>query len=227
MCAPERIERPTASASSWITVSTICSGRLVQPGVDDLHAGVAQRAGDDLGAAVVAVEAGLGDDDADLALAGCVCAHGRASVGSWTCGLRADGARERARADRRRRCRRPPRRRTLCAAGPPARGRRLGGPPRARGSPREPRAATRPAPRAPSARVAPRSPRARCSARATADACAGARHAAALDQRATGRGQRGADAERREHLQPPPEAVELDDLPALLDRDPAQLRRPG
>ena len=40
---------------------------LVQAGVDDLHAGVAQRPGDDLCAAVVAVEAGLGDDDADLA----------------------------------------------------------------------------------------------------------------------------------------------------------------
>ncbi len=42
-------------------------GRLVEAGVDHLHAGVAQRAGDDLGAAVVPVEAGLGDDDADLA----------------------------------------------------------------------------------------------------------------------------------------------------------------
>ena len=36
--------------------------RLVQAGVDDLHAGVAQRPGDHLGAAVVPVEAGLGDD---------------------------------------------------------------------------------------------------------------------------------------------------------------------
>ena len=39
--------------------------RLVQAGVDDLHAGVAQRGGDDLGAAVVAVEAGLGDQNAN------------------------------------------------------------------------------------------------------------------------------------------------------------------
>ena len=39
--------------------------RLVQAGVDDLHPGVAQRPGDDLGAAVVTVEAGLGDHDAD------------------------------------------------------------------------------------------------------------------------------------------------------------------
>ncbi|GMA88193.1 hypothetical protein GCM10025868_34430 [Angustibacter aerolatus] len=39
--------------------------RLVQAGVDDLHAGVAQRPRDDLGTAVVPVEAGLGDDDAD------------------------------------------------------------------------------------------------------------------------------------------------------------------
>ena len=38
--------------------------RLVQAGVDDLDAGVAQRAGHHLGAAVVAVEPGLGDDDA-------------------------------------------------------------------------------------------------------------------------------------------------------------------
>ena len=37
--------------------------RLVQPRVDDLHAGVAQGPRDDLGAAVVAVETGLGDDD--------------------------------------------------------------------------------------------------------------------------------------------------------------------
>jgi hypothetical protein len=54
MCAPERIEMPTAL------------GRLVKAGVDHLHAGVAQRAGDDLGAAVVPVEARLRDDDADL-----------------------------------------------------------------------------------------------------------------------------------------------------------------
>ena len=68
MCAPDRIERPTASASSWITVSTICSGRLVQAGVDHLHARVAQGAGDDLGAAIVAVQAGLRDDDTDRAV---------------------------------------------------------------------------------------------------------------------------------------------------------------
>ena len=40
-------------------------GRLVQAGVDDLHAGVAQRRGDDLGAAIVTVEAGLGDEHAN------------------------------------------------------------------------------------------------------------------------------------------------------------------
>ena len=34
-------------------------GRLVQPGVDHFHAGVAKRGGDDLRAAVVAVEPGL------------------------------------------------------------------------------------------------------------------------------------------------------------------------
>src|SRR5439155_11828916 len=31
MCAPERIEIPTASASSWIAVSTICSGVWCSP----------------------------------------------------------------------------------------------------------------------------------------------------------------------------------------------------
>ena len=36
----------------------------MEAGVDDLEAGVAKRAGDDLGTSVVAVEAGFGDDDA-------------------------------------------------------------------------------------------------------------------------------------------------------------------
>ena len=42
--------------------------RLVEPRVDDIHAGVAQRPSNDLGAAVVAVEARLRDDDANLLL---------------------------------------------------------------------------------------------------------------------------------------------------------------
>jgi hypothetical protein len=41
--------------------------RLPQPRVDDFHAGVTQRAGDDLGAAVVPVETGFGDDDPEFA----------------------------------------------------------------------------------------------------------------------------------------------------------------
>src|SRR5256886_7154484 len=45
-------------------------GRLVQAGVDDLEPGVTQRAGDHLRAPVVAVEAGLGDDDAVAPLHG-------------------------------------------------------------------------------------------------------------------------------------------------------------
>jgi hypothetical protein len=40
---------------------------LVQAGVDDLDSGVAQRAGYHLRPPVVPVQAGLGDDDADLA----------------------------------------------------------------------------------------------------------------------------------------------------------------
>src|SRR5207248_439043 len=41
--------------------------RLVQPGVDDFHASVAQRAGHDLRSAVVPVKTGLRDDHPDLA----------------------------------------------------------------------------------------------------------------------------------------------------------------
>ena len=65
MCAPDRMLTPMTSTSSWIAASTTSSGVRCKPGVDDVHAGVAQRARDDLDAAVVAVEADLGDDDAD------------------------------------------------------------------------------------------------------------------------------------------------------------------
>ena len=43
-------------------------GGLTEAGVDDLHSGVAEGSGDDFGAAVVAVEAGLCDQDADWRL---------------------------------------------------------------------------------------------------------------------------------------------------------------
>ena len=62
MWAPERMEMPMASASSWMAASTTCSGGLVEARVDDLHPGVAQGAGDDLGPPVVPVEANLGDN---------------------------------------------------------------------------------------------------------------------------------------------------------------------
>jgi hypothetical protein len=42
----------------------IISGVWCKAGVDDLHAGVAQRGGDDFRAAIMAIEAGLGDEDA-------------------------------------------------------------------------------------------------------------------------------------------------------------------
>ena len=63
MWAPESTDSPTASASSCRTASATISGRLEQPGVDHLEPGVAQGPGDHLDAPVVAVEAGLGDDD--------------------------------------------------------------------------------------------------------------------------------------------------------------------
>ncbi len=53
---------PTASASSCMRGLGDLLGRLVQAGVDDLEAGVAQGAGDGLRPAVVAVEARLGHD---------------------------------------------------------------------------------------------------------------------------------------------------------------------
>ena len=40
-------------------------GGLAEAGVDNLHACVTESSGDDLGAAVVAVKTGLGDEDAD------------------------------------------------------------------------------------------------------------------------------------------------------------------
>src|SRR5271165_3788242 len=43
---------------------------LAEAGVDDFHAGVAEGAGDDFGAAVVAVEAGLGNQYANFAVRG-------------------------------------------------------------------------------------------------------------------------------------------------------------
>ena len=74
--APDSSDRPTASASSCSAACDDLLGRLVQAGVDDLEAGVAQRPGDHLGASVVAVEAWLGDDDAVAAI------HSPAILGS-------------------------------------------------------------------------------------------------------------------------------------------------
>ena len=65
MCAPDRLDSPSTAASSWRTAPKDRVGRLEDPGVDDLHAGVAQRPRDHLGPAVVAVEARLREDDLD------------------------------------------------------------------------------------------------------------------------------------------------------------------
>ena len=64
MWAPDRHDSPTASTSSWMRGRGDLLGGLVEARVDDLHPGVSQRPGDDLDAAVVAVEAGFGDEDA-------------------------------------------------------------------------------------------------------------------------------------------------------------------
>ena len=54
-------------------------GRLVEARVDDFEAGVAKRPGDDLGASVVSVKAGLGHDDAVATF------HPKAILGSYRC----------------------------------------------------------------------------------------------------------------------------------------------
>ena len=65
---PESRLTPSTSTSSWTAAVTTSSGRAVQAGIDDVHAGVAQRAGDHLHAAVVAVEPDLGQQHADRLL---------------------------------------------------------------------------------------------------------------------------------------------------------------
>ena len=63
MWAPDSIDSPIASTSSSTAAAATVSGVWNKPGVDHLVAGVAQDPGDDLDAAVVAVEADLGDQD--------------------------------------------------------------------------------------------------------------------------------------------------------------------
>jgi len=68
MWAPDRIERPTTSTSSCKAAVTIISGSGAGR-VDDLETLVAQAAREHFGAAVVAVEAGLRNQDLDRAFA--------------------------------------------------------------------------------------------------------------------------------------------------------------
>ena len=75
MCAPESTDRPDGVGVLLDRRLDDLLRRLVQPGVDHLHARVAQGAGDDLGAAVMTVEPGLGHDDTKGALARAL-AHG-------------------------------------------------------------------------------------------------------------------------------------------------------
>ena len=61
MCAPEEQRQPDGVGVFLDRRLDDLLGRLVQPGVDDFEAGVAQSASDHLGAAVMPVEPGLGD----------------------------------------------------------------------------------------------------------------------------------------------------------------------
>ena len=65
--SPDRIESPTMSTSSSRAAAAISAGREPDALVDDLHAGVAGRDRDLLGAVRVAVEAGLADEQPDRA----------------------------------------------------------------------------------------------------------------------------------------------------------------
>ena len=68
MCAPDRIDRPDDVDVLLERRRGDHLGRLAEPGVDDLEALVAQSPGEHLGAAVVAVEAGLGDEHLERAV---------------------------------------------------------------------------------------------------------------------------------------------------------------
>ena len=68
MWTPESRLTPSTSTSSWTAAVDHLLGRAVQAGVDDVHAGVAQRPRHHLDAAVVAVEADLGEKHPDRLL---------------------------------------------------------------------------------------------------------------------------------------------------------------
>ena len=63
--APDRMDSPTTSTSSWTRRRDDHLGRLADAGVDDLEALVAQPSREHLGAPVMAVEARLGDEHLD------------------------------------------------------------------------------------------------------------------------------------------------------------------
>ena len=66
-CAPDRMLKPDERDVLLQRDRHDVLDALADAGVDDLEPGVAQRAGDDLGAAVMAVEAGLGDEHSESA----------------------------------------------------------------------------------------------------------------------------------------------------------------
>ena len=67
MCAPDRMDRPHRVHVFLDGGGHDLLRGLVQPGVDDLDPGVAQRPGHHLGPAVMAVQPSLRDDHPDLA----------------------------------------------------------------------------------------------------------------------------------------------------------------
>src|SRR5580692_3127381 len=70
LCAPERIESPDDVHVFLHSSTHNHFWRLTQAGVDDLHAGVTQSAGNNLCAPVMPVEARLCDQYADFLLSG-------------------------------------------------------------------------------------------------------------------------------------------------------------
>ena len=79
MCAPDRMLMPMTSTSSWIGgVDDLLRG-AVETRVDDVHARVAQAPRHDLDAAIVAVEAHLGNEHSN----GLIARIHLASSGGW------------------------------------------------------------------------------------------------------------------------------------------------
>ena len=112
MCAPDKQREPDRVGVFLERRFGDLTRRLEQAGVDDLEAGVAQRPGDHLGATIVSVQPGLGNDDAVASQHSLSCRGRRERHVSQGLAARPEGS--------------APRQRTRRAARPQAQGRHQG-----------------------------------------------------------------------------------------------------